>query len=90
MIARTLQRLGLAPLPRPAYPSPKVYQPQAEVTPPRETLPKRHHPNLDATAIRVRKASMELDDKGLCFCCEDEADAWLCDDCAALGCGGGL
>lgn len=89
MIARTRKLLGLAPLPRPAY-RPNVRQPVAEVAPPRETLPKRHHPNLDATAIRVRKASMELDDKGLCFCCEDEADAWLCADCAERGCGGGL
>lgn len=82
MISRTRELLGLSPLPRPVY-QPKQPYPKAE-TDGRCTPTRRHHPLLDNTAITVRRAHMLLD--GLCFCCEQQSDGWLCPDCTTRGC----
>lgn len=87
-LARTFERLGLAPLPRPVY-GRNERQPSPVVVEERRPLPKRHHPNLDATAIKVRAGVLDFTGKGLCYCCEAASPgAWLCGDCAARGCGG--
>ena len=80
---RTRQALGLSPLPAPVQ-GPRVIEEHVE--PPRESLPVRHHSNLDATAIKVRATHMPLL-AGRCFCCEvSVSEGWLCPTCVERGC----